>query len=606
MATHMVRRLYIYVAAFVGLQMLCIGSGDLIIFVLERLISTAAMGASGMLALRLGGSVALVLVGLALWAGHWTLAQRDAREPEGRSSALRRLYGYAVLLVAVFTVLMQLQTALQVSLAAISTSLATAELIRALVRTLVAAMVWLAHWRIFATDRTEVECSGANAVLRRWYLVLVRWVSLVMGSVGAGLLIHALAQRLIFGAAGWRWQLTEPTAGLISGIIIWILHEIWARKLVQEPGPLQADELQSSLRQVYSALVLTVSLIALLSGLTALLAAGIRTIAGVIGWFAAFATETHGVAAVIVALPLLLYHRSQLLATAEISGAAERINTARRIILYLMAAVSLAALYFGLSGMFGIVLRIWLGDGVIRMVWHTTLSWYTATAIVALPVYAVVFRQSELLARSGIAEERVISRRIYLYAGLLFGVIGAAISGTRLIQLMVVAMMGEAGSSGAAQIGQFASYTGLSVLITVLYAFLLRRAGTVRETAGVGTTIALVLDATSSMSLAAAISRELPGATITTCATSDSAERRAVLAEADLLVITLAELRDPTLASFHGPCLLLAVPPKGFSLIGARREGPALLREAARTIRRLCLYPLPSNPSANVGRLALV
>jgi hypothetical protein len=109
MATHIVRRLYIYIAAFIGLQMFAAGSGELLTLLGERLVGGPPLAAPEITALRLGGSVALLSIGALLWAAHWALVQRDAHQPEGQSSVLRRLYAYAVLLVAAFGALLALQ-----------------------------------------------------------------------------------------------------------------------------------------------------------------------------------------------------------------------------------------------------------------------------------------------------------------------------------------------------------------------------------------------------------------------------------------------------------------------------------------------------------------
>lgn len=587
MATRTVRRLYVYVAAFIGLWMVSFGVSGLLAFLATRLFGGAALGA-GVAALRLGSSVALIVVGAPLWAGHWALAQRDARQPEGQFSALRRLYAYAVLLVAALVVLFGLQEALTLALDRFSQSQSALELISPLTNALVAALVWLAHWRFFSSDRELVERAAPQATLRRWYLVLILWISLALSSFGAGVLIHGLLQQFVFSAPGYARQLAGPAAALISGVALWLPHELWSRRLVRVAGPLQIDELGAILRQVYMALVIASSLVAALTGLTALLAAGLQASLGVTSWANAFAGETRAAAALIVALPILFYHREQLVVTARLSGAEERVGTARRLISYLLAAVSLVALYFGLSGLSGTLLRLWLGAEVVGSAWLTALSWYAATAIVALPVYGLASWWSERLVRANVEEQRVLSRRIYLYAGLLFGVIAAVTATTGLISTLVVALLGQGGPDVAGDAGWIVGYSVLALAIAVGYGLLLRQAGAARGTLGAGWRIVLVAAAPLCQALEAAVRHELPGATLAAFDEQNTPERRAALASADVLVLSLAALGDATLASFTGPRLLLATPLEGMTLIGARREGSALAREAARKLRSLC------------------
>ncbi|MGB9633178.1 MAG: DUF5671 domain-containing protein, partial [Chloroflexaceae bacterium] len=461
MAIQVARRLYLYVAAFIGLQMLAAGASGLLAFIVERWLGGPPVGAEGTV-LRLAGTVALVVVGTPLWIGHWLVIRGDSARPEGQASPLRRLYLYAVLLVAALSALTSSREALALAL---RQDIATLGLVASLATALVSGVVWVAHWRVARADRVQVERSRPNATLRRWYLFLMLWVSLGLAGFGAGALISALLQRFVFGQTLLTWQVTESTATLVVGLSFWLAHELWSRRLVRVPGPLRADELASSLRQVYLALVIVAALVASLTGLTALLAAVFRLLWGLETWPGAFAGQTTAAAALAVALPVLFYHREQMVLTARLSGAEERVGTAKRLISYLVAAVSLVALYFGLSGLIATLLRSWAGAEVIGGVAREALSWYVATTIVTLPVYGLASRWSERLARSSAEEERAVSRRIYLYAGLLFGVIAGVVALTQFIRLLLVTLLGQGGPGVVAQISELAGYAVLGAAI---------------------------------------------------------------------------------------------------------------------------------------------
>lgn len=589
MAIQVARRLYLYVAAFIGLQMLAAGTSGLLAFIVERWLGGPPVGAEGAV-LRLAGTVALVVVGTPLWVGHWLLIRRDAARPEGQASPLRRLYLYAVLLVAALGALTASREALALAL---RQGIATLGLVAPLATALVSGVVWAAHWRVARADRAQVEHSGPNATLRRWYLFLMLWVSLGLAAFGAGTLISALLQRFVFGQIVSTWQVTDSTATLVIGLSFWLAHELWSRRLVRVPGPLQADELASSLRQVYLALVIVAALIASLTGLTALLAAAFRLLWGVETWPDAFAAQSTAAAALAVALPVLFYHREQMVLTARLSGAEERVGTAQRLISYLVAAVSLVALYFGLSGLIATLLRSWIGAEVVGGVAREALSWYMATTIVTLPVYGLASRWSERLARSSAEEERAVSRRIYLYAGLLFGVIAGVVALTQFIRLLLVTLLGQGGPGVAAQISELAGYAVLGAAIAVAYAAGLRRAGAARGALGAGWRVGIVAGEPLRQNLVAALGNELPGATLIVCDEGEAPERRAGLSGADLLILSLAAWADPALASLPAPRLLLAAAPPDVTLVGARRDGPALAREAARKARALYLARPP-------------
>jgi hypothetical protein len=599
MAIQVARRLYLYVAAFIGLQMLAAGASGLLAFIVERWLGGPPVGAEGTV-LRLAGTVALVVVGTPLWIGHWLVIRGDSARPEGQASLLRRLYLYAVLLVAALSALTSSREALALAL---RQDIATLGLVASLATALVSSVVWVAHWRVARADRPQVERSGPNATLRRWYLFLMLWASLGLAAFGAGALISTLLQRFVFGQTLLTWQVTESTATLVVGLSFWLAHELWSRRLVRVPGPLRADELASSLRQVYLALVIVATLIASLTGLTALLAAAFRLLWGLETWPGAFAGQTTAAAALAVALPVLFYHREQMVLMARLSGAEERVGTAQRLISYLIAAVSLVALYFGLSGLIATLLRSWAGAEVIGGVAREALSWYVATTIVTLPVYGLASRWSERLARSSAEEERAVSRRIYLYAGLLFGVIAGVVALTQFIRLLLVTLLGQGGPGVVAQINELAGYAVLGAAIAVAYAAGLRRAGAARGALGAGWRVGIVAGEPLRQNLVAALGNELPGATLIACDECEAPERRASLAGADLLILSLAAWADPALASLSAPRLLLAAAPPDVTLVGARRDGPALAREAARKARALYLacQPVGSAPARGVS-----
>lgn len=601
MPTQIIRRIYIYLAAFIGLQMAIGGINSLISFFAEYALEGAAISGGETFALRLGSGVAFTLVGVLFWLGHWTFAQRDARHSEGQHSALRRFYAYVVLFVAAITILFSLQDALSMLLAGLAENRALIRLIGPLTAAGVSGIVWIAHWRIFSRDRDLVEQHPPNATLRRWYLALMLWISLAMASFGAGILIHGLLRRFIFDIPALPQQLAMSAAALISGLMIWLPHELWSRRLIRVPGSLRTDERHSTLRQVYTALVITASLIGALTGLTALLAAAFQAMLGAAPWASAFQAETRGAAAVLVALPILFYYREQLLITARLCGATERSATARRIISYLVGAVSLVALYFGLGGLIGTLLRVLLSADAIGATWRIPLSWYAALAVVALPVYGLVSRFSERMAHSDPDEQRVIARRIYLYAGLLFGIIAAVVTTTQLIQQIIVGLSGQGAAGLAGEIGRLTAYTLIGGTIAATYGVLVRRAGAMRGTLGAGRTIMVVADPPLCQALEAALAHELPGATVVAYAEHDSAERRAALADADLLIMPLSVLNDPALRSFTGTTFLLAAPINGMTLIGARAMGTGLAREAARAARaRIAAYPPAPQPPATI------
>jgi len=134
--------------------------------------------------------------------------------------------------------------------------------------------------------------------------------------------------------------------------------------LVRAPAPLRADELRSTLRQVYAALVITATAVAALGGMAALLYAVLLAGFGDATWHSVLVNQTPALATVIVAAPLWAYHRRQLANEVRMSAQAARVATAQHVIGYLMAAIGLTALFFGLGELLSTLLRSVLAPDV--------------------------------------------------------------------------------------------------------------------------------------------------------------------------------------------------------------------------------------------------
>src|SRR5262245_9416643 len=266
MALTIVRRLYLYAAAFIGLQMLAVGARDLLGTLLERLLAPPALGSAGQATIRLSASAALLLIGLPLWAIHWWFVQRSAARAEEQRSSLRRLYAYLVLLVAVLFVLFGLRDLLAALLSSNELGLVGDQLSEAIATLVVYVPIWIYHWRVVSRDRLDVEQTGGPATLRRWYMLIVQGVSLAVAAFAAVDLLNELLQLAVTTAIGVTPSIGTAAAAMIAGLAIWLPHHLWARQLVRVASPLQADEARSTLRQVYSALVVTVTAVAVLGG----------------------------------------------------------------------------------------------------------------------------------------------------------------------------------------------------------------------------------------------------------------------------------------------------------------------------------------------------
>jgi hypothetical protein len=599
MTTIVIRRIYFYAAAFLGLQLLVSGASGLLSALIERLIAPSALGAPEMMTERLSASLALLLVGLPLWVVHWLAIQRMARRPEEQHARLRRVYAYLVLVLAAIAGQFALYELLDVLFGAAAPESAGAQAASAIGSLVPQALIWWYHWRVFAADRDVVEPAEGTATLRRWYMLAVLAVSLGTASVGAADLIHRLLQQALapgIGASGIGGSL----ALLAAGLAVWLPHHLWWRWLVRAPTPLRADERRSTLRQIYMALVILASAVAALGGMAALLYALLLVSLGGATWQSLLAQETWGLAAVAVGAPLWWYHRRLLADEARLSEEASRADTAERLFGYLMAAIGVVALFFGLGQLLGTLLRMLLAPDVIGAGWREPLSFGLALSAVALPVYSLAARATERRARQSHAEDRMLARRLYLYAALLFGVVAAIGAAVSLLQLLLGALLGMPNRDLAGELGRWAGYTLVGVVVATIYALILRRASRLRSDIGAGLAIAIVADEPLQQALVAACAREAPKAAICAAHPDQPSRVGAAIGTADLLVITFAAalaapLAEP-LRGYGGPRLLVPTGAPGYDLAGPRHGDAALARAAAQALRAALSDSTPIRP----------
>jgi hypothetical protein len=376
---------------------------------------------------------------------------------------------------------------------------------------------------------------------------------------------------------------------------------------VRAPSPLRADELRSTLRLAYPALVITATAVAALGGMAVLLYAVLLAAFGGANWQSLLADQTFAIATVIVAAPLWAYHRRQLALEARLSAQTARLATAQHVIGYLMAAISLVALFFGLGELLSTLLRIVLAPDVFGAGWREPLSRALALTVVALPVYSITAQAMERRAHATPAEERTLARRIYLYAALLFGIAATVIAVVALLRLALSALLGAPASDLPVELGRWAGYTLAGAAIAVLYALRLRRFSALQSDIGADITIAIVADEPLRHALVAC-ARETPKATMLSGGADDLSATIAVLGAADILVTTLAPALDGPLAApihmFGGRRLLLATDTSGYEVIGPRRNDAAMVRAAAQAVRAIIGSRAPSEVAPDSGGVA--
>jgi hypothetical protein len=584
MTAQIVRRLYMYIVAFIGLQLMINGARGIIAVMLERSLNAPAIGGVASQTMQMSLFAALLIVGLPLWAGHWWWAQRSLHNADEQHSALRRLYGYALLAVAMMSLLLDARELIAVLLGGETAGTRMIIVANTIGVVVINSTVWLYHWRVFRADQMVVETAGAPATLRRWYLVIVLAWSLGFASYGAVDVLHQLLHLVGAPGIGSTAAIAWALAGLIAGLAVWLPHQQWARSLVYRQTPLRANEVRSKLRQVYGALVITGALVAALGGLATLLYWALLALFGGARWQQLITEHTRSFSVVVVATVVWWYHRAQLADEAQQSDLAGRTNTARRVVGYVTATIGLVGLFIGLGGLLSTMLQLLFAPAVFGQGWRNSISFGVALSVVAFPMYVLAARDMEHLAQASLDEEQTLARRIYLYGMLLFGIIATIVAVVSVLRLLIGALLGIPEPNLGAELARWLGYSVISATIGATYAMLLRRTIGNRAEIGVGETIAIIAEEPLQTALATAISNELPGAQLQRV---DANGKNSLTTATTLIVSLSAALDEPTLHAlnmFTGRRVLLATETAGYNVIG-KQTAHAVVRAAIRAIR---------------------
>jgi hypothetical protein len=467
------RRWYIYLVCAVSLQAVAWA----IIALLRNLLGSQSN-------VSIAFKIAVILVGLPIFLVHWLWAQRLAGgDPDERGDALRRLYLYATLagflgpfLANCFDLLAYLLRTFLGVLPTSRTDTIGDALSYHLPAILVLALMWLYHWRITSQDAAAAPETGGSGTVRRLYVFGFNAAAVTMVTMA---IIH-LIRWLLFQFGGHAaigsqnmGTLAAETARLTVGLPLWLIFWTRARDLFGKPG----EERESALRKFYLYAIIFVSVLSAVTNATFILNGLLRRLLDL---------PTSGDLRVplptIIGLALLwAYHAYVLRQDASMAGEAPRQAGIRRLYLYLVAAVGLAAFLIGLSGDISILIRSQFGR-FIQEAQKESLSWFTAALISGLPVWLLPWRGAQVSAEAagpaGVEERRSVVRKIYLYFYLFVATMTVLSSLVYIVYQFLLIALGEQGTHGlASKLGQAIAFTLIGVGVWIYHGSALRRDG---------------------------------------------------------------------------------------------------------------------------------
>jgi hypothetical protein len=440
-----VRRIYIYLVAFVSLEVVAwsvIGLGR----------SAFNRGTIGAGADQLASALAFILVGLPVFLIHWVLAQRDAaKEPEERFSGMRAFFLYgtwlALFVPVVQNVIAILERALALWLASDPNRIAIGayqtwsdNLVGIVVNAILAAYFYTvirANWK-------ELPEGNWFPLIRRIARYLLMLYGFVMAFAGVQQVLFYLFDLFDAVGSGAVGILTNALSFILVGVPLWVA--IW--RLIQRSLEDTAES-ESLLRMgvLYSLTFLAV-VIALTSG-GYVLDEILRAAFGDISFTDNFIGRVSGELSMLVpALVSWIFYNRALKQGIEVTPDVQQRAGMHRLYAYVLAFMGLAAVFCSICMMIGFILDllvpptvVW-GSGLQR-----NLADALATLLVGLPVWLWAWRQMIAeAARKGEAGDharRSVIRKGYLYVILFAGVMGIMGSTGTLLYNILKLILGD-------------------------------------------------------------------------------------------------------------------------------------------------------------------
>jgi len=441
-----VRRVYIYAISAITLQ----GVAWAAIYLLRNLLIPWLNAPIESTAFQ----IAVIIVALPIYLIHWLWGERLARkEDEERGALVRHIYLYGMLAGFLGSSLAQVYGLLAIffglsNQAALLPSNLTfsGALVFHLLPVVVLAALWAYHWMVLLGDRRIVPETGWLAVVRRVYIYGFNAVGLTLTTLAVIRFVEWIwlqfgRANLAFG--GVEIALKSEVVRLIVGLATWLVFWLWAQRLYSGP---EVEERESTLRKFYLYTAIFTGVLLVVSDLTALLAGLIRNILGVVGE----GDIRKAIANIVGGALLWGYHYFVLRDDAATEGrdlrlAVGRQASVRRLYLYLVAGIGLAALLIGLAGDISVLLLSldeFFGEGLKNL-----LAWFTAAIIAGLPVWLIPWRQVQTAGGSaderGTEERGSLARRIYLYFYIAVGTLSVLSGLVFLVYRLVAAVLGQ-------------------------------------------------------------------------------------------------------------------------------------------------------------------
>ncbi len=608
-----IRRVYIYLVCAITLQ----AFGWATINLVWSVDPFGPRAPVAMIALE----IAMIVVALPLYLAHWLWAQRLAVSEEERGDVWRRIYLYGMLGIFLFAFTVQVVNLISalahVGLGTVlrgvyGQTVNPAEMIAdSIAGIILFGLLGLYQRGTLYRDEQSVSVTGSSATVRRLYVLTFSAVGLVMSVISSiqtlRWVLLQIASRLVVRDV----TIEDEVSRLLVGVALWLVFWLMAQNLFNGSSE---PERESALRKFYLYLTVSLASAGAVLGAAFLLDEIIREGLGL----APSGDIRNPVSVMIVTTVLWAYHYVVLRGDASRVREMPRQAGIRRLYLYLIAGIGLAAFLGGLIGEGNLVIRALAGESFGSGL-KELLAWATSALVAGLPVWLLPWRRLQNGAvtpgPAGTEERRSVVRKLYLYAYLLLATLTVLASTVYILsQFVTIALGGRASASLVTDLSQAMGFAVIGIAVWFYHGYVLRGDGRMarqEQDERLGSMSIAVVDAADGRWGSAAVNalkREWPALKVQPVGLSpaasgvmgipwDQSALAAPLRSANVIVgsWTMAAANgqvSPEIAQViaASPARKLNVPTwgEGWEWVGIERlDDEALVREAVRAVKQI-------------------
>jgi hypothetical protein len=472
------RRVYIYVVSAISLNAV---TWAVISLLRNLLISRFQPSTTG-----LAFQIAVLLIGIPVFLVHWLWGQRlSNRDQEEREAVFRRVYLYgmqtAFLIPIIDSTFAVLTTLLHLPLGKtprnVYPRLSSGDVILYyLLAIIVLGILFYYHCRVNEEDAEHVTEAGTPAVVRRLYVLGFSGAGLTMTIVAIMVMIHWLLLQLGGDPETYFIDGQFPVyeiSRLLIGLPLWLVFWSWAQRLFTGPDE---EERESALRKFYLYLAIFISAIVTVSTITLILESFFRRVLDISSPGSSESDIRFALSIIIGVGVAWAYHATVLRQDAKDAKDVPRQEGIKRLYLYLIAGIGLAAFLTGISGDLSVLIRS-LEQGGFGLGLKRQLTWFAAVTITGIPVWVLPWQQVQKLAlvseSEGAREWRSVVRKIYLYFFLFIATM-TVLSSVVFIFFKIISMLLGEPRPTLSELGQPLAYSIIAAGVWLHHGVLLR------------------------------------------------------------------------------------------------------------------------------------